>query len=375
MSAVPKFKNTLSRHPWIIAVAIGIAVAVWMASGAVGRDRAPTPNEAAATDRPLTEVQVRSLEAEMVMRYLTLYGRTAPSRQVELKAETTGRVVSIGAERGERVEKGAVLLTFDARDRQARLTQARALVKQRELEYEGRKKLKAEGYAAETQLAEAVANLELARAELRRAELDLSYMTLRAPFDGAVLDRHVEIGDYLTPGDPVADYVDNRTLVVTADIAEKDIGLVRESQAAEAALVTGQIVRGKLRYVSPVAEPSTRTFTVELALDNADGALASGVTAELKIPVGNVLAHKVSPAVLTLDDDGTLGVKLVNDRGEVEFYAADMAVSTSDGVWLAGLPSSANVITVGQGFVRAGERVVSVPESATSETLRAGFER
>jgi multidrug efflux system membrane fusion protein len=375
MSAVPKFKNTLSRHPWIIAVAIGIAVAVWMASGAVGRDRAPTPNEAAATDRPLTEVQVRSLEAETVMRYLTLYGRTAPSRQVELKAETTGRVVSIGAERGERVEKGAVLLTFDARDRQARLTQARALVKQRELEYEGRKKLKAEGYAAETQLAEAVANLELARAELRRAELDLSYMTLRAPFDGAVLDRHVEIGDYLTPGDPVADYVDNRTLVVTADIAEKDIGLVRESQAAEAALVTGQIVRGKLRYVSPVAEPSTRTFTVELALDNADGALASGVTAELKIPVGNVLAHKVSPAVLTLDDDGTLGVKLVNDRGEVEFYAADMAVSTSDGVWLAGLPSSANVITVGQGFVRAGERVVSVPESATSETLRAGFER
>ncbi len=375
MTAASSLKSAIGRRPWIIAAAIGAAVAVWMASGAVGRDRAPTPTETAAGDQPLTEVQVRSLDAQPVMRYLTLYGRTAPSRQVELKAETTGRVVSIGAERGERVEQGAVLLSFDGRDRQARLTQARALVKQRELEYEGRKKLKAQGYAAETQLAEADANLEGARAELRRAELDLSYMTLRAPFAGAVLERHVEVGDYLTPGDPVADYVDNRTLVVTADISEKDIGLVAENQAAEAALVTGQVVRGNLRYVSPVADTATRTFKVELALENTDGALASGVTAELKIPVGKVLAHKVSPAVLTLDDDGTLGVKLVNDRGEVEFFAADMAVSTYDGVWLAGLPASANVITVGQGFVRAGERVVSVPESATSDTLRAGSER
>jgi multidrug efflux system membrane fusion protein len=111
---------------------------------------------------------------------------------------------------------------------------------------------------------------------------------------------------------------------------------------------------------------------VELALDNADGALASGVTAELRIPVGTVLAHKVSPAVLTLDDDGTLGVKVVNERGAVEFYPADVAVSTSDGVWLAGLPDNANVITVGQGFVRAGEQVAAVPETATGETLRAG---
>ena len=365
-------RTSLGRRPWLIAVAIGLAVILWMASGAIGRDRAPTPAEAGSGDEPLTQVQVRMLKAQPVMRYLTLYGRTEPARDVELKAETTGRVVAIGAERGEPVEAGEALVTFDARDRQARLAEARALLRQRELEYDGRKKLKAQGYVAETQLAEAAANLERARAELRRAELDLSYMTIRAPFAGAILERSVEVGDYLTPGDPVAQFVDTRNLVVAADISEKDIGRVSGHQEAEAALVTGQTVRGRLRYVAPVADQSTRTFKVELALDNADGALASGVTAELRIPVGNVLAHKVSPAVLTLDDDGTLGVKVVNELGAVEFYPADVAVSSPDGVWLAGLPATANVITVGQGFVRAGEQVAAVPETATGETLRAG---
>jgi multidrug efflux system membrane fusion protein len=372
MSALSTTGSFLGRRPWLIAAALGLAVVLWMASGAVGRDRAPTPAEAGTDDAALTQVQVRALEAQPVMRYLTLYGRTEPARDVELKAETTGRVVAIGAERGEPVAAGEMLVTFDARDRQARLAEARALLRQRELEYEGRKQLNIEGYVAETQLAEAAANLERARAELRRAELDLSYMTLRAPFDGAVLERFVEVGDYLTPGDPVAQFVDTRNLVVAADISEKDIVRVSGNQEAEAWLVTGQTVRGRLRYVAPVAEQSTRTFKVELALDNADGALASGVTAELRIPVGTVLAHKVSPAVLTLDDDGTLGVKVVNERGAVESYPADVAVSTSDGVWLAGLPDNANVITVGQGFVRAGEQVAAVPETATGETLRAG---
>ncbi len=372
MSASESETSSIGRRPWLLAALIGLAVVLWMASGAIGRDREPTPAESETAADALTQVQVRTLEAQPVMRYLTLYGRTEPARQVELKAETTGRVVAIGAERGEPVEAGAVLVSLDARDRQARLAEARALLRQRELEYEGRKKLKAEGYAAETQLAEAAANLERARADLRRAELDLTYMTLRAPFDGAVLERFVEIGDYLTPGDPVAHFVDTRNLVVAADISEKDIGRVAGNQEAEAALVTGQTVRGRLRYVAPVAEQSTRTFRVELALDNADGALASGVTAELRIPVGNVLAHKVSPAVLTLADDGTLGVKVVNARGAVEFYPADVAVSTPDGVWLAGLPDTANVITVGQGFVRAGEQVAAVPETATQETMRAG---
>jgi multidrug efflux system membrane fusion protein len=75
-----------------------------------------------------------------------------------------------------------------------------------------------------------------------------------------------------------------------------------------------------------------------------------------------VLAHRVSPSLLTLDDAGNVGVKIINDRGEVEFVAADIALSSNDGVWLAGLPETATIITVGQGYVTSGAVVDAVPE-------------
>jgi multidrug efflux system membrane fusion protein len=353
----------LGNRPWIIALALGLAVVAWMASG--HRPAAEAPGPAARDPQaaaPLQQVQVRLQQAEAVYRDVTLYGRTAPARSVELKAETRGRVTAIGAERGEQVAAGEMLVRLDARDRDARLAEARATVYQREIEYEAQKPLLEQGYITEGQLAAGAANLERARAELRRAELDLQYMTVRAPFDGAVQDRMVEVGDYLDVGDPVATFVDDRTLIVTASVAEQDVAAVRDQPTAEARLITGERVEGRIRYIAPVAERSTRTFTIELELDNRDGRLPAGVTAELQVRAGEVLAHKMSPAVLTLNDEGVLGVKIVDAADEVVFHPADIVRSSSDGVWVAGLPERASIITVGQGFVRAGERVAAVPD-------------
>ena len=134
-------------------------------------------------------------------------------------------------------------------------------------------------------------------------------------------------------------------------------------ETAEARLATGETVRGRIRYVAPVADEATRTFTVELEVANANGNLRAGGTAELRIPAQTVLAHRVSPSLLTLDDAGNVGVKIINDRGEVEFVVADIALSSNDGVWLAGLPETATIITVGQGYVTSGTIVDAVPES------------
>jgi multidrug efflux system membrane fusion protein len=129
-----------------------------------------------------------------------------------------------------------------------------------------------------------------------------------------------------------------------------------------ARLATGETVEGTIRYVAPVADEATRTFTVELEVDNVKGAYRGGITAKLMIPAETLFAHKVSPSLLTLDDDGNLGIKTVNELGEVEFHPADIAMSSSDGVWIAGLPHTASIITVGQGFVNPGAMVNSVPE-------------
>lgn len=296
------------------------------------------------------------------MRTIIVNGKTAPARVVELSAETDGRVEHIGAARGADVNRSEVIVRLDQRDRSARLAQAEATVKQRQVEYEGRMRLKSESYVSEAQLQEAIALLEAAKTELTRARLDLDYMTIRAPFDGALQSRFVEIGDFVKVGDPIATFVDNRTMIVSANVSEFDARFVAPGQVAEARLATGETVRGTVRYVAPVADAATRTFVVELEVDNSDGMLRAGGTAELRIPAERVYAHRISPSLLTLDDAGNIGVKIVNDKGLVEFVVADVALSSSDGMWIAGLPKTATIITVGQGYVTAGSMVIAVAE-------------
>lgn len=357
--------NNVRQKSWLISAGIVVAITLWLASGQFSAEGDDAIVEDAATGVTTAKnaVRVRTQSAEEVMRMIVVNGNTAPARIVRLAAETDGRIVHVGADRGASLERGDIIVRLDERDRAARLSQAQATVKQREVEYEARERLKSESYVSEAQLQESVALLEMARAELTRAKLDLEYMTTRAPFAGALQARAVEVGDFVKRGDPIATYVDNRTIIVNANLSEYDARFVNVGDTAEAALATGETVRGRIRYVAPVADEGTRTFGVELEVDNKERALRAGGTAELRIPAESVLAHRVSPSLLTLDDAGNVGVKIINDAGKVEFIVADIALSTNEGVWLAGLPETATIITVGQGYVASGTVAVAVPES------------
>ena len=363
--------DQLTSRPKFIAIGLAILVSVWLLSGLFGKKSAETDSadNADATAGTMS-VQIQAQVAEPVTRNLSIYGRTAPVRQVELKAETSGRVAELGVRRGAMAKKDDVLLKLDLRDRQARLEQARAGVNQQEASYNGQLELKPKGYVSDTQLAETLAKLETARAELIRAELDLDYMTIRAPFNGTVQERTVEVGDYVRAGDPVVTFVDNTSLIVTGSIAEQDAGFARIGAFATARLVTGQEVAGTIRYIAPVADESTRTFTVELQLPNPGGKLPAGVTTEMRIPAGKVLAYQISPSILTLDAEGKLGVKTVDDGGTVAFHPITIARSGANGIWVTGLPEQANIIVVGQGYVSAGQAVKAVP-AQTTDSLAA----
>lgn len=355
--------SKLYSRPWLLAGLVTGAVVLWLASGSFGghKPQSDKISSAAATDAPApTRVQARSQPAEPVTRVISVFGRTAPARVVEIKAETSGRIESFDVPRGQPVRKAAVLVRLDLRDREARLEQARASVAQHQTAYEGQLELKTRGYVSDTQIAETLAKLEAAKAELVRAELDLDYMLVRAPFDGVIQERPVEIGDYVRAGDPVMTFVDNTRLIVTASIAEQDAKYVAVGDEALAKLVTGPQVRGRIRYIAPVADESTRTFTVELEIPNGDGKLPAGVTAEMRIPAGQVMAQKVSPAILSLAADGRIGVMTVDAQKRAAFKPVEIIRSEPDGIWVTGLPASADIITVGQGYVSDGQPVEAV---------------
>lgn len=373
-------QGTFDRYKsWLVSAVIAATVTIWLISGQFGdNESSESPDIAAPTTTAAQKnaVRVRTQSAEMVLRTISINGKTAPARIVTLAAQTDGRVESIGAERGSNMQRGELIARLDERDRKARLAQAEATVKQREVEFEGRQKLKSSSYVSEAQLQEAVALLETAKAELTRAQLDLEYMNIRAPFGGALQSRVVEVGDFVKVGDPIATYVDNRKIIVSANLSEFDAHFVNVGDRAAAKLATGESVQGLIRYIAPVADEATRTFGVELEVDNSDGSLRIGGTAVLNIPAEEVLAHRVSPSLLTLDDAGNVGVKLINDQGLVEFVVADIALSSSNGVWLAGLPENATIITVGQGYVANGASVDSIPEdnARTAVAIKTGAE-
>ena len=366
-------QSNINRYKsWLVSLAIIFAVAVWLISGQIGGSSeivSSADDMIAKSPAAKNAVRVRTQSAELVLRTIIVNGKMAPARFVELSAETDGRIVSIGADRGANVERGGIIVRLDERDRKARLAQAEATVRQREVEYEGRLKLKSGGYVSEAQLQEAVALLEAAKAERLRAQLDLGYMNIRAPFAGALQSRVVEVGDFVKRGDAIATYVDNRTIIVSGSLSEFDAHYVNVGDMAEAQLATGETVHGRIRYVAPVADDATRTFDVELEIDNADGALRIGGTAELRMPAEEVLAHRISPSLLTLDDAGNVGVKIINNDGLVEFVVADIALSSNDGIWLTGLPQDATIITVGQGYVANGSRVDTVAENDVKTTV------
>lgn len=366
-------KLTSRTRSILIAAGIALAVALWMLSG-VGRDPGDSSSpstvreggtpDAGNPERPI-RVMVQHLSARAITREIVVSGRTEPNREVDLRAETDGAVVGLGAERGSRVATGERIVELDIRDREARLAEAEATIEQMRLQYEGAQRLKGQQFVSDTQIAEAKARLVGAEAARKRILDDIAYTTIEAPFDAVVQERLVEIGDYVKAGDTVAHLVDTDPLVVVGEVNERDVHPLAIGGRGTAKLVDGRLVDGTIRYVSPVADNNTRTFRVELAIANPNGALRAGITAEVRLGAGEITAHALSPALLALTDDGTVGVKAVDETNRVRFYPVELLGSSPDGVSVTGLPNELRVISVGQGFVTEGQLVEPVMDPAT----------
>ena len=355
----------MKKHYLIALIVLG-ALSLWMLSGVVGGDNPLEKKKIIDAAGPLT-VQVINQKAQPVWREVTFSGRTMPARQVTLRAETSGQVVELGAERGTFVEKGDLIVLLDMRNRKQLLVQAKAVLKQRELEYDAATRLAQKGFQAETKVAEALARLETARSDLQNIEQDISYTRIIAPFAGKLQSRQVEVGDYVIDGDTVGEVLELEPMIISGEITEREVAHLKTGMPGRAKLASGEIIEGKVRYIAAEGDATSRTFLVELAVDNPGSKIPSGVTAEVKVMYDQVLAQKASANLLTLDDQGKIGIKALNDDDVVEFYPATIVRSSADELWLSGLPEEIRMISRGQGFVRMGEKVNVAPLAPSDE--------
>ncbi|ODT71266.1 MAG: hypothetical protein ABS75_08255 [Pelagibacterium sp. SCN 63-23] len=316
---------------------------------------------------PLQSVRTQMFTAQAMPIEVPLRGRTEAKASVTAVAETAGSVDVVHVSKGDRVAVGDLLCTLDQGTRAAGVAQARAALAQAQLAFDTNVDLRERGLAppnsansVEVALAQAQAGLDNAQAELDRTEI-------KAKVAGLVQDPLATAGAMLNAGSPCATIVQLNPIVFTGMVPEAHIGLARIGLDANIKTVTGQSVDGKVTYISAVADNATRAFRAEIEIANDDYAIRDGVTAEAIVNVGTAPGHLLPQSVLTLDDDGVLGVRTVED-GVVAFYPITIVSDTRQGVWVTGLPISADIITIGQENVTSGQRVDASPAPANTET-------
>lgn len=357
----------------ILALSLILIIAIWLGVGLSKGSEEYINSRPLVMDDGLQKVQVEIMRGELVERAITISGKTAANRSVELKSEIRSRVKAVHKKKGERVKKGDVIVELDARDWPARVEQSKASLRQYKIEHQSAKKLLKKGLVNEAQIAKAETALANAKAELTNAKINLAASLITAPFDGIVDQRYIELGDYVKENVKIVKILDFSPYLVIGHAAEKDASFINIGDSARAQLITGDVIQGRIRFIAAEADENTRTFPIEMEVKNLTGSMTSGLTAKLMVPQPKQFSHLVSPALLILNDQGKLGLKGITEDDKVVFHAIQIVKAVSNGIWITGLEEESKIITVGQGFVDYGEQVSPVykPEPQAEQEAKS----
>lgn len=281
-----------------LSLYILIPIMFWMLSGFFKNDKIEAPD----AQNELFSVKTIISESVEYQPLIKLKATTKSEARIDVKAKTSGEVVSIGSVQGDYVNKDSVLCSLGV-------------------------------------------------VELNRTEV-------KAPFSGYV-EKIVKPGNFLERGQVCATLIQLSPIVFLAGVPEYEINKVKNNQDVMLELVTGEIIRGKLTFVSKSASSETRTFNVESRINNADGSIKDGLTASMTIMIEKVKAHKISPSILLLNDDGKLGIRIVDLNSEVKFIEITILEDSEEGLWVTDIPDQIEIIIQGQGFVEDGQKVLT----------------
>lgn len=359
----------------------------------------PESSSNATSDQNVIGVVVLRSAAREIDSAVLLRGQTKANRQVEVLAETTSTVISEPKRRGTFVEAGDLLCELDPGTRpaslaeaeaarleaesripeaEARLEEAHALVAEAQINLTAAQKLSETGFGSETRRisAEAAmrsaeagvktaeagleatrAGMEAAIAEVKAAQREIDRQTIEAPFKGLLESDTAELGSLMQPGSLCATVIQLDPIKLVGFVPEVDVNKILVGSEASARLVTGLQVAGRVTFLSRSADQTTRTFEVEITVPNPDLTIRDGQTADIRISAEGAKAHLLPQSSLTLNNEGQVGVRTVGAENVVGFMPIRLLRDTAEGVWVDGLPETADVIVVGQEFVTQGVTV------------------
>ncbi len=313
---------------------------------------------------PVSVVAMRST-ARAIESGIVLRGRTEAARNVDVRSETNGLVISEPLRKGTFVEKGALLCELDTGTRNAQLAEAKARLAEAEANNKAAASLSEKGYTSETAAIGRLAQLESAMAAVEQAEKELSRLKIKAPFSGLLESDTAELGVLLQPGSACATVIALNPIKLVGFVPESGIAKLSLGATAGARLLTGEELRGFLTFLSRSADPLTRTYRVEVTVPNPELTIRDGATAEIFVAFEGESAHLLPQASLTLNDLGQLGVRAAIGT-QARFFPIEIVRDTADGILVNGLPDELDIIVVGQEYVVDG-RAIAVTMQEVSQ--------
>ncbi|MFT6426177.1 MAG: multidrug efflux system membrane fusion protein [Celeribacter sp.] len=314
---------------------------------------APPGLKDAADEKIVSVVAIHSVARDLDSAVI-LRGETQAARQVTVTAQTGGQVISEPLRKGAYVKKDQMLCQLDPGTRASTLAQARAGLAEAQVGLNNAQKLSEGGYASETKVLSAEAALENARASVAQAQKDIERLEITAPFAGLLETDTAEFGTSLQSGSECATVIQLDPIKLVGFAPETEVDNIEVGALAGARFISGHTVTGRVTFLSRSADPETRTFRVEVEVPNTDFAIRDGQTVEIGISSAGRLAHLVAQSSLTLNNDGLIGLRTVAEGNIVDFMPIEVIRDTQDGIWVAGLPETADIITVGQEYVSKG---------------------
>ncbi len=355
----------------LVAVAISLLVVAWLFiprnAEMISEDTAEAPKTVIATSvagRASESPEVITVRAERISpqsytEQIRVRGRTKAFRHVEVRAEQVGRIVGNPVTRGARVKAGDVLCEISIDNREADLREAISRREQAQFEYDAALDLQERGLQSDVIVSQLKAALESSKAQVSRTQLALEKTKIVAPFDGIVETRAVEIGDLLNAGTVCASILDDSPMLLVGLVPEHNIAAVSGGAKVYGRLLSGERVTGQVSYLARAADPISRSYRIEIEVDSKYQNLREGITVELMVDANEIVAHRIPPSALTLDDGGDIGVKVLDNKGTVHFrnveIVGDDTNQLDSGIWITGLTGTVILITLGQEIVFPGQ--------------------
>ncbi len=206
-------------------------------------------------------------------------------------------------------------------------------------------------------LSQSFARLKSIDSTLFRLEEQLNFTKINAPQNGWLEEVAVEPGEFVDENRPVARIIGLQTLILDIPVPQVSIGNIKTGAQVEIQFDGLPARTGLVNKIAASANEATRTFNVEIKLDNSDGMLRAGMSAEAGIIIDTVEAFKVSPAHLNVNDSGQLFVKIVKSDNTVEKQPVKLVRTEGNFAFISGIENNTVLLTTGQAFLSEGDLV------------------